>query len=197
MRSALIILIAGCGFKSPAGAIDATSADLDAAGFDFAQCPASYNVALPGPSRYRLIATGHRAWEQSDACKQDLPGATHLAVIEIDKELADIKTFISNPGVGIASDGLYLGGVQLRTATSPSDGWLGFDGVPLINGWGGGEPNDGGGGEGNHEEQFVEMARTALYFIDVGGNESFGALCECDGKPVAATVAAAVDGYRR
>jgi hypothetical protein len=200
VKTAWILLVAGCGFQSPAatngtGGGEGTPAAPDA-GFDYASCPANYNVtALPGPSRYRLIASGHRAWEQSDDCNNDAPAATHLVVIETPDELAAVRAFASNPGVGLAGSGLYLGGVQLKTATTPSDAWLGFNGAPLINGWGGGEPNDSGGDESNHQEQFVMMAQASGFFVDVGGNETFGALCECDGKPIDPNVANVVAGY--
>jgi hypothetical protein len=197
MRAAWVVFITGCGFHSPAGATDATSADLDAASSNSVQCPMSYNAPIPGPSRYRLIYDGHRAWEHSDACNMDMPGATHLVVIETPKELDDVKRFVANPGIGITKGGVFLGGVQLKTATSPDEGWLGFDGAPLFNGWGSSEPNDSGdGNEGNHQEQFVEMAQSTLFFIDVAGTDMFGALCECDGKPVAQNAADAIAANR-
>jgi hypothetical protein len=201
MRLAWILVVAGCGFQSPrastdgAGGADGMPAAPDA-GFDYALCPASYNAALPGPSRYRLITDGHRAWEQSDACNQDLPAATHLVAIDSPEELAAVKTFVAGPGPGLAGNALWIGGVQSKTAALPADDWFGFDGQPLINGWSGGEPNDRGGTEGNHEEQFVKMQKDKPYFIDTSVNDILSALCECDGKPIAATAAAAITAGR-
>ncbi len=202
MKTAWILLVAGCGFQSPPGmpgetdGSDGTATAPDAS-FDYASCPASYNVtALPGPSRYRLIIDGHRAWEQSDACNQDMPVATHLVVIETTQELAAVVAFVKTPGAGIAGNALWIGGVQPKTARFPSDGWLGFDGQRLINGWGVGEPNDKGNDENNHEEQFVKMQQDKAYFIDTAGTDNIGALCECDGKSIAPTVASVIDSYR-
>jgi hypothetical protein len=205
MRAAWIVVIAGCGFESQAGTagtIDAAPTAPDAASPDAPaslQCPASYNVtALPGPTRYRLIQDGHRAWEQSDACNKDQPGATHLVVIETLMEFNDVSAYI-RPGLGTAGDSVWIGAVQLVTATSPGDAWLGFDGKPLFNGWGGSEPNDNSNNdESNHEEQFVRMTRTQPpFFIDAKGDDNYGALCECDGTSIPASVAATIDGYRR
>ena len=195
---AWIVLIAGCGFKSQAGQIDAAPPEHDAAGPDASTlCPASYDVTLPGPSRYRLIKSAGRAWEQSDACVADMPGATHLVVIDTAQELADVTTFVSTLEVGVSNDAFWIGTVQLNTAANPDEGWLGFDGTPMFNGWGGSEPNDGSDtSESNHEEQFVRMAKAATFFIDDKGGNKNGGLCECDGKPLAATVAAAIDSYR-
>ena len=199
MRAICIVFIAGCGFHSPAGGADGTSPDADTGGSSTLVCPASYDVrGLPGPSRYRLIKTGHPAWEQSDACNQDMPGATHLAVIETAKELADIDAYM-RPGLGAEGDSLWIGAVQPPTAISPGDGWIGFDGAPLFNGWGGSEPNDHtDNNETNHEEQFIRVTRTSpkTYFIDDGGDKSFGALCECDGKPISPAAALLVDSYK-
>lgn len=194
MRVTWIALLVGCGFQSPIAATDGTGGASDApdAGFDYALCPASYNVQLSGPSHYRLISTGHPAWEQSDACNQDFAGATHLVVIETPQELADVEAFVKNLGPGTAGNALWIGGVQLKTAISPSEGWLGFDGNPLINGWAAPEPNDRGGNEIEHDEQFVKTQKDKPYFIDTSGTEAIGALCECDGKPVAASATAAI-----
>ena len=184
----IVLLLVGCGFQSPVSTIDDETGgepDTPDASFDYARCPGSYNVSLPGPSRYRLITAGHPVGEQSDACNQDLPGATHLVVIETPKELTDVEAFVRNLGPGTAGNALWIGGVQRRTAVLPSDAWLGFDGNPLIHGWGGGEPNDKGGGESQHDEQFVKMQKDKPYFIDATGTDAIGALCECDGKAVA------------
>jgi hypothetical protein len=196
----IIILIAGCGFHSPPGTATASDAAPGTDNPGSGQCPASYNVSatkLPGPSRYRLIIDGHRAWEQSDDCNDDLPGSTHLVVIETKIEFDDISAYI-RPGLGTAGDSVWIGAVQLPIAAAVGADWLGFDGNPLFNGWGGSEPNDNNdNNELNHDEQFVRMTRTQPpYFIDDGGQKNYGAICECDGKPIAATVATAIDGYR-
>ncbi len=196
MRALGIVLIAGCGFQSPAGTTDGASPDPGATGSGSLQCPMSYNVALSGSSRYRLIIDGHRAWEQSDACNVDAPAATHLVVIETLQEFADIKAFLLGQSSGLAGDGIWIGAVQRMNATSLRDGWLGFDGADLFNGWGNGEPNDGSdNNENNHEEQFAGMEKNSSSFIDFPGSSSFGALCECDGKPIDPTVANLVASY--
>ena len=195
MRALCIVFVAGCGFQSPAGETGGMSLDANASGSD-STCPVNYDLNIPGPSRYRLIADGHRAWEQSDACDQDMQGMTHLAVIETPQELEDVRTFLKNPGSGLATGGIWIGAVQRMSATSPRDGWLGFDGADLFNGWGGTEPNDGlDNNENDHSEQFVVMEKGLSFFIDIPGNSTFSALCECDGKPIDSSVATLVASY--
>jgi hypothetical protein len=199
MQTAWIVFLAGCGFQAQLAAPDATSGTSAAPddAFTFAECPASYDVALPGPSHYRLIKEGHRAWEQSDACNRDVVGATHLVVVENLQELTDIANFVDSTTAGIAGDAVWIGGVQRPTAATPRDAWYGFDGALLFDGWGAQEPNDHGGDESDHEEQFVKIQKTRHYFTDSSGNESDGALCECDGKPPDASAAQPIAGYRR
>jgi len=179
-------------------AIGPDDAGVDA--FASTQCPASYNVALPGPSRYRLITTGAQAWQASDTCAQDLPGATHVVVLETTAEVASVEALVEDPPAPIAANSVWVGGVQLRTATQPGEEWIGFDGLPLIAGrWyvasNDHEPNDGDATE-NRLEQFVSISAGKTGLNDSDGSGSKGALCECDGHPLAASAAAAVADNR-
>jgi hypothetical protein len=185
--------------------LDDAAVDLDAASgldaFSYAQCPASYDVALPGPSRYRLLTVAARGWEHSDTCAQDLSGATHLVILETSAEVASIQALVDHPPATIAANGVWVGGVQLKTATVPDESWLGFDGRPLINdSWydisGDHEPNDSNANEADHLEQFVSIVAGKSGLNDSDGSNARGALCECDGHPVAVSAAAAVAGYR-
>jgi len=220
MRVVWIILLAGCGFQSqrslsgdtaqapdaalPSPAPDATAGGEPDAGarptgpFDYARCPATYtNNDLAGPSRYRVITDGHRAWEQSDACNLDLPGATHLVIFETAAELSRAVAFVDHPRTGIAHDAVWVGGVQRPTAAQPRDGWLGFDGAALIDMWQPGDPDDGGNsGEADHLEQFALIDRDSAGLADDDGRLELGAICECDGKSVPAAVLAAIDANR-
>lgn len=187
-----------------AGAGDADAGtDVDAsAGPDAARCPASYDLPLPGPSRYRLIPIAARAWEHSDACANDGPG-THLVILETAAEVDSIQALLQQPPTPIMADGVWVGGVQLNTATKNDEAWLGFDGHPLLVDWYMGdyiEPNNGGVDmdADKHVEQFASIV-TGKYpgLNDSDGTMSTkGALCECDGQPMADSAAAAVDSYR-
>ena len=90
---------------------------------------------------------------------------------------------------------IWVGAVQLATAMQPLAGWMWFDGSPGTGGWSGVEPNDRDGRE-SQEEQFARIEKTKLYLQDSGGMTSSGALCECDGKPIATTAAAAITADR-
>jgi hypothetical protein len=193
MRVAWVALIAGCGFQSQPVGGDSTASSPDAS-FVTTQCPASYDLQFPqlaSSSRYRLVINGDPAWKQSDTCAGDLMGATHLVVLETQDELNAVATLVNAPPLGINANAVWVGGVQPLSAMQPRDGWLGFNGEALFNGWGGGEPNDKGGGE-DHAEQFVRIEKGKPYFQDSAGSVISGALCECDGKPIAANAADAI-----
>jgi hypothetical protein len=194
MRVASIFLIAGCGFQAHAP-LDEAAAPVPDAGFDAARCPASYDVRFPAPSssRYRLITAGHAAWTQSDACAADLSGATHLVVLDSQSEFDRVVALVAAATTQVNS--IWVGAVQQPTATQPLAGWLWFDGSPVTGGWSGVEPNDRDGRE-SQEEQFARIEKTKLYLQDSGGMTSSGALCECDGTPIATTAAAAITAYR-
>jgi hypothetical protein len=170
---------------------------MSGATFDYARCPASYQAALLGPSRYRVLGDGHRAWEQSDTCNLDLPGATHLVILETADELARVAGFLAHANDGIAHNSLWVGGVQRRTTTRPGESWIGFDGAPLLDSWNNGEPNDdGGSGENDHKEQFAMIEHNHDGLADAAGNISGGALCECDGKRLSPDVVATINDNR-
>lgn len=223
MRVVWSILLAGCGFQSqpaifmdtspaadatvlsPGPGPDATVGGSRDAGpgaptgpFDYARCPVTYtNDDLPGPSRYRVITDGHRAWEQSDACNGDLPGATHLVIFETAAELTRAAAFVDHPRTGLAHNAVWVGGVQRRTAEQPRDGWLGFDGAALIDLWQLGDPDDNGNsGEADHREQFAMIDHHNVALADDDGRLELGAICECDGAAVPAAVLAAIDANR-
>lgn len=191
MRVAWIALLAGCGFEAHAP-LDEQAAPAPDAGFDVATCPASYGVTLPGSlSRYRLIPDGQPAWTQSDACAADLPDATHLVVLSSQAELDSVTALVAAPTTVLANNAIWVGAVQQTTATLPGAGWLWLDGSAVSGGWGGIEPNDRDRQE-NREEQFARIEKTKLYLQDSAGSGKNSALCECDGKPIAAAAAAAI-----
>jgi hypothetical protein len=211
MRLLGIAFLVGCGFQSQAAipdgnsSIDArgpmtTDAEPDAmpgAAFDYGRCPATYRAALPGPSLYRLIRDGHRAWEQSDACNRDLADATHLVILETAAELASIVEFLEATKDGIAHDSLWIGGVQRPSANRPGDSWIGFDGASLLDIWNQGEPNDdGNSAEDDHKEQFAMIQQDHDALDDAAGGISGGALCECDGKRLSADVINTINANR-
>jgi hypothetical protein len=194
MRVAWIALIAGCGFQAHAP-LDEEAAPVPDAGFDAASCPASYGVTLPGSgSRYRLIPDGGPAWMQSDACAADLAGATHLVVLESAAELNGATALVAAPPAPLAGNAIWVGAVQQTTATLPAARWLRLDGS-AVTGWGGIEPNDRDGRE-NQEEQFARIEKGKLYLQDSAGTGNNGALCECDGKPIAPAAADAIAANR-
>jgi len=196
MRVAWIVVIAGCGFETRASTgVGEQSAPIPDAGVAAPSCPDSYGVQLPGSgSRYRLIPEGRPAWTQSDACVADLPGATHLVVLESKAELDGATALVGAQTTALAGNAIWVGAVQQASATQPAMGWLWLDGT-AVTGWGGGEPNDRGGQE-NREEQFARIEKGKLYLQDSAGNGNNSALCECDGKPIVAAAATALAAAR-
>ncbi|HEY0477995.1 MAG TPA: hypothetical protein VGD37_10750 [Kofleriaceae bacterium] len=196
MRVAWVALIAGCGFVAQPLQDNGAASAPDGAAFDYASCPPSYTAPVAGPSRYRLIPDGHPAWTQSDDCADDMPGFTHLAVLDSADELGRVSTMVNNPALVLAGTAIWVGIVQQRTATQPDQGWIRFDGAAMTSDWHMGEPNDAGGGEADHREQFVKLQRGRTYFTDSSGSDSNGALCECDGRPIAQVALDAIGANR-
>jgi uncharacterized lipoprotein len=194
MRVAWIVLIAGCGFQARASTGEA-AAPVPDAGVDIATCPASYGVTLPGSgSRYRLIPDGRPAWTQSDACAADLPGATHLVVLDSRAELDGATALVAAPTTALAGNAIWVGAVQQITAALPAADWLWLDGT-AVTGWGGVEPNDRDRQE-NREEQFARIEKGKLYLQDSAGSGNNSALCECDGKSISQAAATALAANR-
>lgn len=198
MRVVWIALIAGCGFQAQPVADEVpTVSSPDGGPFDPAKCPESYGITtLPGTSRYRLILEGHSVFDQSTACAADLPNATHLAVLSSLPEIMAAAQLVNAAPATLAGGAVWLGAVQLHTAAQTDQGWLWFDGTTLTGNWNSGEPNDGGGGETDHREQFIKLQKTRTYFTDQGGGDSNGALCECDGVPTAQAALDAIAANR-
>jgi hypothetical protein len=86
--------------------------------------------------------------------------------------------------------------VQSPSATARDGDWIGFDGKPLLtSAWHTpeNEPDDGGDGVENHEQQLLIFDRTLTYFHDATGVTAYGIVCECDGVPVHPTAQSYVD----
>jgi hypothetical protein len=196
MRVAWIVVVAGCGFHANPGTQEEAAALPDAAVQpDATTCPSSYGLTLSGSqSRYRLIPDGRPAWVQFDACAADLPGATHLVVLDTKPELDAAIALVAAPTTLLAGNAIWVGAVQQTSATLPADGWLWLD-DSSVTGWGDGEPNDHDKQE-DRDEQFVRIEKTKLYLQDSSGGTNNSALCECDGKPIAPAAAAALAADR-
>jgi hypothetical protein len=171
-------------------ATDAAESDSDAIPPDSSfkipgDCPAGYNVMISATSsRYRIIAntTGeqNQFWNHDTACAADIPGATHLATLDSFTERDQLA-------LQLASGLYYVGAVQKPTAMFPPLAWIGFDGAQVPGAlWAPAEPDDLGGVEADHNEQ-VAILDSSMGLFDVTGLSLAGAICECDGIPVAAT----------
>ena len=191
----LLVSVAGCRFE-PQVAVDARADDAPV--FEpVRDCPATYDVTLGArSSRYRFILTANRAWEASDDCNDDQPAFTHLIAFDDMAEVAEAQAQV-NLTPGLPGNVAWVGGVQLRMQPDPMTGWLSVTGGALVAGpWSPNEPDDEGSGEGN-DEQFVGLEPNRGGMVDYPNNRDHGGLCECDGKPLDAAAAAAIDASRR
>jgi hypothetical protein len=209
MRAAALFAVAGCSFapgrlgEPLGGERDAASDVEDAAshdavvdggtdaGFDPATCPASYTITITGSSsRYRATSSETAFAASHATCNADLPDATHLVSFESATELDDLRVYLV-PRTIAPSRKYYIGAVQMRDQPAAEVGWLVYSGMPLPpNQWAAGQPEDAGGGEDNQQN-------LATLYIDSGLNDStgnilYGALCECDGMPIPASVLALI-----
>jgi hypothetical protein len=198
---AWLAALAACSFRSPASTPDGVpmgpDAGPDAPAFDPAtDCPPSYTASLASTaatSRYRVITTTGTFWPQNATCNSDRPGVTHAVTLGTMQELIELKAHLDTVST---LDRYYLGGVQDPQATAASQGWIWFDGTPLLQtAWyqPEGEPDDANSGVEAHNAQLVIIDRTLTYFHDASGTSSYGIVCECDGTPVAATAQDFVD----
>jgi hypothetical protein len=163
--------------------------------FDPAQCPASYSPLLPGSTRYRLLTEGGGAWKQIDICNNDLPGATHLVILETNAELKDAAELL-RPAT---NESMWVGGVQRRSATAPKEAWIGFDSAPIPDlFWASDQPDDtpSPGGSESLCEQFAQLMFGYDGLVDNDLEAVSGALCECDGKALSDDVIATIEANR-
>jgi hypothetical protein len=150
-------------------------------------CPIGYE-AVPGlPSRYRWIEDKRTMGEQHRDCADDLPGQTHLAILDTAGERAVLSALhvgswtwvglVQLPGQSSASAGWrWLDDTMLNTTLAP---WADF---PNVNR----EPNDDEGFglvfETNEENAAVLDAVDGL--VDVRFSNVERAICECDGRGI-------------
>jgi hypothetical protein len=85
----------------------------------------------------------------------------------------------------------YVGAVQRPGELGLGDGWLIFTGPGLPSDlWAYGQPNDGDGWESFDEQRAMLDPSGKLH--DVSGAFAYGAICECDGQPIAPSVVSAL-----
>ena len=189
--------LAGCGFSVPGATVidgedsgsvaeaspEGPTSDAPAA------CPASYTAVSGAPSLYRWNTTSETFWTHNAGCDADLPGATHLAVLDTRAEALALHVYSASLSPQPNLGRFYIGAVQDPSATSVSAGWIQFTGDPtpaLL--WaflGAQEPCDGVDcNETNHDEQLAVLEPAADFIIDVRGSVFYGAVCECDHRAV-------------
>jgi len=160
------------------GARDASS---DA--FTLAMCPASYTITVTGiDSRYRLITGAALIKAQHADCKDDVPGATHLAAFQTAGETAGVAAAVTSSPIRMFVGAVQNGGGGLAA------NWFVVTGEPLPSGlWNSMEPNDADGIE-NGSEQFGLIDPMTDKLHDEDSVTTNGAVCECDGRAIDPTV---------
>ena len=177
--------------------VDARIGDARADGQGFpADCPSDYTISIPSTastSRYKLLTTDDKNyWLHEEDCRNDVPGATHLATTQTTIERNELGGIVDSMIAGSGAY-VYVGAVQRPDAVAAVGGWLWFDGQPVDMGlWASGLPFDAGDGEQNHDAQ-TAMLDTTMGLIDVTGNADLEAVCECDGIAIDATARTYID----
>ncbi len=176
------------------GAPVADDAGIDAAPFDVTTCPETYNRDLGNASsRYRLITTEANVWTQAAACAQDLPGATHLVVIDDVAERDALRGSLSS--LPFFPSLAFVGIVQDPAATDPAAGWIHFDGRPVASTlWAANQPDNNSQPETAVHANAAQIAKGNPALADAVGTHQAQAFCECDGVPVHAMAQAFLDG---
>ncbi|MBA3451888.1 MAG: C-type lectin domain-containing protein [Deltaproteobacteria bacterium] len=184
-RAGVLLVVAGCriGFDPIAVDIDAPSVT----------CPSSYTVMLgSSSSSYRVSSEDKLLTAHHAACTSDAPSGTHLVFIDDVMEQADLYAVLRTvPRVN--GDRFYVGVVQPPGEADLASAWVSFAGDPVAPDlWRRDEPNDldliedGGEQLAVVDVSFAESGQ----LVDVSGNASYGAICECDGLLVDPAVVA-------
>jgi len=191
------VALAGCSFSITAsgpdagGPVDAPT-DLAIDSFVPPVCPPAYTLTI-GSSKYAVTATNRMAWTQSDLCNGDLPGSTHLASLDTVGEAMQLRAQLLVQPTQPVGSRYFVGAVQDPLATTVGAGWVTFAGQPVdlalwsnfgVNGV---EPDDNGNLVEDREEQLavIDLTVTSGYLVDLSGLGNSGAVCECDGIPIA------------
>jgi len=194
----VFVALAGCGFRVTLASDAAVGSDTivdDAVDADqpidatidepvVASCPTSYIALGNLSSRYFLRTNGSTIRTHHLGCVAD---GAHLAVIDTASEAAVVRQLVDGTtGLPTSSYGpfVFAGSAQRPNQTMTTTGWISATGAftsqPF---WQNGEPNDLPGGE-DGGEQFIAIWRDHDLLVDIAGNGSFAALCECDGAPI-------------
>ncbi len=161
------------------GSSDAAST-VDAPADGGPNCPNSYALGLPSSmSRYRHEPST-TTWDAAEsACAADLPGGTHLIVLDDDGERAELLAELMQHGIGASvwigltdrrDEGIY------RWVTAQEVGSPPLSTPP----WGAGQPDDQNGTQDCVRIQ-GESSGSPGYFDDGECSSSFQYVCECDG----------------
>lgn len=143
-------------------------------------CPTTYDLQLPGSmSRYRHQATS-TTWDAAEAaCAADMPGGTHLIVLDDDSERAELLVelaqhdIMASVWIGLTdrtAEGVY------RWVTAQEVGSPPLASPP----WGAGQPDDQNGTQDCVRIQGTTSSSPGL-FDDGECSSSFQYVCECDG----------------
>lgn len=181
--AAMSCLLAACRFNFDPAASDAGPTT---------SCPETYTVTLPSTgSRYRVTASVGLPADHQAQCAQDLPGATHLVVLDTFTEMNELDAVLqASPAP--PRDRYYVGAIQRAAQSTLDAGWLLYTGEPVPPElWSTGEPDDLDDVEDGLESDAV-MALGRL--VDVSGTSEYGAVCECDGRMLAPEVSALLGG---
>ena len=180
---AALALVAGCGFEARAKGdviVDAPGGDaaIDARPFDIGQCPTTYAAIGNLSSRYR-VGTTNRAFRAAHLeCKADRDGITHVVVLDSTAEGTAIRS-------RVGGSEYWTGAVQQPNQATAKLNWFSILGGGVAMVWASGEPNESD--ETEHNLQNVAKFGTSG-LDDDQHTDSHVVVCECDGKPVDATV---------
>ncbi|MEO8841667.1 MAG: hypothetical protein ABI591_00630 [Kofleriaceae bacterium] len=211
---AIIVLASACGFSPNSASVDARTDHLDGhhdpidashvtpidafefhdamspPAFDPAMCPSGYTnhlVTASPNSRYRVTNQADVFSALYNACKNDHPGWTHLVVLDTTQEATQIETALNG-------NSYYVGAVQPANQAMVTAGWLQLTGEAVpADLWQTSQPNDDGDNFENNEQNLTAVDNTSGLMNDVAGSFQYLGVCECDGKPIAATAEAALN----
>jgi len=180
----VVALLEGCSFElAPGDPRNGDTAPDGGAAADGSPADGSTDSAsdsvlvLPCPSSYaggyRLVTTPMTWLASEESCEADLPGQTHLVVIETEAE----RVAVAELAQALAGDA-WVGIVRDPGGQAPWPWHYVTGGDATFAPFEGSEPNNMSG------DQFTVVIRKSSRFLyDYGVGNLVPAICECDNRP--------------
>lgn len=162
------------------GQVDGAGMTSDALDADPARCPATYDITFEtSTTRYRHVTAGRNWLDAQNACAADLPGRTHLVVLDDDVERVSLVSALEDRG--------FVGTFWIGLSDRRSENvflWVTLQPVGMpprtTPPWGAGQPDNQNGAQHCVRIQGMQSGGQWGLFDDAECAATFEYICECD-----------------